>query len=551
MNDSRQPWWTDPAARPEGTAIISPAGPLSYAQLRRGARSAAAALADAGIRPGDRVALLHTADHGFAVNLLGIWQAGAVAVPMAVTHPPAELLHVAADSGAAAIIADEPFTATAGDVAGRTGAMLLEPERVATGPGADALPMDPEAPALIIYTSGSTGRPKGVVWRHRHVAAQIDIMTEAWEWEESDRSLLVLPLHHVHGLVNVLLCTLANGATCEMAGGFDPGRTLDRLGSGDVTVFMAVPTIYRRLITAYEALPRDNTARISAALGRLRLMVSGSAALPVPTLERWRQISGHTLLERYGMTEIGMALTNPYRGERIAGTVGRPFPGVDLRIVDDTGRPVIEGTQGEIELRGPTVFDEYWQRPAETAAAFRDGWFMTGDAAVVQDGRYRILGRMSVDIIKTGGEKVSALEIEDVLRRHDAVRDCAVVGIPDEEWGERVAAAVVPAGDTVPSFDDLRAFARERLAPEKLPRDLLVVDDLPRNAMGKVLKAEVALAVRLRASEPPAAADLSPAGAPPRWLRSSPCRTSPARRESAAACPGRRGPGTSHRPVAT
>jgi malonyl-CoA/methylmalonyl-CoA synthetase len=224
---------------------------------------------------------------------------------------------------------------------------------------------------------------------------------------------------------------------------------------------------------------------------RLRLMVSGSAALPVSVLERWREISGHTLLERYGMTEIGMALSNPLEGERRPGHVGVPLPGAEVRLVDEAGAPVAEGVPGEIEVRGPSVFREYWRRPEVTRDSFRDGWFRTGDMAVVENGYYRILGRSSVDILKTGGYKVSALEIEEVLLTHPAIAECAVVGKEDEEWGERVCAAVVLRPDTTLSRDEIRAWTAERLAPYKLPREIRAVEALPRNAMGKVTKADV------------------------------------------------------------
>jgi malonyl-CoA/methylmalonyl-CoA synthetase len=225
---------------------------------------------------------------------------------------------------------------------------------------------------------------------------------------------------------------------------------------------------------------------------RLRLMMSGSAALPVHVLERWREISGHTLLERYGMTEIGMALSNPLEGERRPGFVGQPLPGVDVHLVDEDGIEVPDGTPGELEVRGPSVFHEYWQRADESAGAFRNGWFRTGDMAVLENGSYRLLGRTSVDIIKTGGFKVSALEIEEVLRTHPAVAECAVVGVDDPEWGERVSAAVELKPGASLSLDDLQRWAKTILAPYKVPRALAPVESLPRNAMGKVVKPQVA-----------------------------------------------------------
>ncbi len=220
-------------------------------------------------------------------------------------------------------------------------------------------------------------------------------------------------------------------------------------------------------------------------------MVSGSAALPVPTLERWEEITGHRLLERYGMTEMGMGLSNPLHGERRPGSVGEPLPGVEVRLVADDGALAAEGSAGEIQVRGPGVFGEYWGKPDATSSSFQDGWFRTGDVALVESGRYRILGRQSVDIIKTGGYKVSALEIESVLRSHEHIAECAVVGIQDDEWGERVAAAVVPRTGGAVTLDALREWGKERLAVYKVPSRLSVQETLPRNAMGKVVKPDV------------------------------------------------------------
>ena len=349
---------------------------------------------------------------------------------------------------------------------------------------------------MIIYTSGTTGRPKGAVSTHEIIGAQIASLVNAWGWSPADHLLLVLPLHHVHGIINGLGCALAVRAICEMPPRFDPQEVWQRLASGEVTVFTAVPTIYHRLIAAWDAAPVEVQRTWSAGVRRLRLMMSGSAALPVQTLERWRAITGHTLLERYGMTEIGMALSNPLHGERRPGAVGAPLPGVDVRLVDESGVAVPEGTAGEVEVRGPCVFSEYWQRPEETRTAFRDGWFRTGDMAVVERGAYRLLGRTAVDIIKTGGFKVSALEIEEVLRTHPAIAECAVVGLADPEWGERVAAAVELGAAGGLSLAELQQWAKAHLAPYKVPRALHVVKALPRNAMGKVVKPDVAALFR-------------------------------------------------------
>ena len=225
----------------------------------------------------------------------------------------------------------------------------------------------------------------------------------------------------------------------------------------------------------------------------MRLMVSGSAALPVTTLERWHTISGHVLLERYGMTEIGMALSNPLKGQRVPGHVGMPLPNVHVRRLNEEGSPARDDQPAELEVRGPTVFQEYWNQPEATVKAFRDDWFRTGDVTVVQNGVYRILGRNSVDIIKTGGYKVSALEIEEVLRTHPDIQECAVVGIDDPEWGQRVAACLVLTGTTEMSLKTLRQWTKERLASYKVPSCLKTVDALPRNAMGQVQKPAIVM----------------------------------------------------------
>jgi malonyl-CoA/methylmalonyl-CoA synthetase len=350
--------------------------------------------------------------------------------------------------------------------------------------------IDPGRGAMILFTSGTTGRPKGVVSTHANIEAQILSLVEAWEWTAEDRILLTLPLHHVHGIVNVIGCALWSGARCDMVPGFDAATVADRLAGGDLTLYMAVPTIYHRLIAHLDQSSEERRGRFKDVASRLRLMVSGSAALPVPILERWRELSGHTLLERYGMTEIGMALSNPYRGERVPGSVGTPLPGVEVRLVDEDDDPLPAGEPGEIQVRGPTVFLEYWERPEDTQAAFtEDGWFRTGDTAVIEADRYRILGRSSVDILKTGGEKVSALEIEEVLLGHEAISEAAVVGVDDPEWGQRVVAVVVARRPVEPQ--ELRQWVRDRLAAHKVPKDVYLVDTLPRNALGKTLKHDV------------------------------------------------------------
>jgi malonyl-CoA/methylmalonyl-CoA synthetase len=505
--------------RADSVALVDAAGAHTYAALLdASARVASALLHGAADLAEARVCFLAPPSFEYAAVQWGVWRAGGVAVPLAVSHPPAELEYAIGDADAAIVVAAPQFAEVLKPLAEAHGArLILIPDALAALDGDPSSPPLPsselhergensiavEGPglpvvdegrrAMMLYTSGTTGRPKGVVWTHANLRAQLETLSHAWGWGADDRTLLVLPLHHVHGIVNVLSCALWNGAACEVQAKFDADAVWDRIASGELTVFMAVPTVYGRLIAAWEAADEDRRKRLSAACRGLRLMVSGSAALPVSTLERWRAISGHTLLERYGMTEIGMALSNPLAGERRPGSVGVPLPGVEVRLVDEDGGGVEPGAPGEIEVRGPGVFLEYWRRPEATAEAFREGrWFRTGDVAVVEDGYYRILGRRSVDIIKTGGYKVSALEIEEVLRTHPSIGECAVVAVADEEWGERVCAAVEVKGGAALTLDELLPWARERLAPYKLPRALQVVDALPRNAMGKVMKPEVA-----------------------------------------------------------
>lgn len=477
----------------ERTCIVEPEGTFTYADLLDASARVAAALLDGAADLGEaRVAFLTPPGWAYAAVQWGIWRAGGIAVPLAVSHPPAELEYVVQDADAAFVVAHPDFAEALGPVAARNGRRLVSTEdALAAAPG--ALPEVAEGRrAMIVYTSGTTGRPKGVVSTHATLRAQITSLVQAWAWTPDDRTLLVLPLHHVHGIVNVLACALWAGAACEILPRFDAGETWSALASGRLTLFMAVPTVYGRLIAAFDGADEAEQARMSGGCGGMRLMVSGSAALPVRTLERWRQISGQVLLERYGMTEIGMALGNPLHGERRPGFVGVPLPGVEARLVDEDGAAVEPGTPGEVEIRGPTVFLEYWRRPEATAEAFRDGWFRTGDVGVVEDGYYRLLGRRSVDIIKTGGFKVSALEIEEVLRTHPEIGECAVVGVEDTEWGERVCVAAEVPADSPLTLEALQAWARGHLAPYKLPRALRRVDALPRNAMGKVVKPEVA-----------------------------------------------------------
>ena len=474
-------------------AIIAADGVFTHGDLDLASRRVAGALLD-GHRDLDeaRVAFLEPPGSGYPAVQMGIWRAGGVAVPLCGSHPPTELEYVLRDSGAAWIVTSALHREAVEPVAAAVGVRLIATSEVALAAPAHPLPdVSAARRAMIVYTSGTTGRPKGVVTTHANIAAQVGALVSAWEWVERDRILHVLPLDHIHGIINGLHAPLAVGAACELSPAFNAEHTWARLASGDITVFTAVPTIYQRLIERWEAAPPEIQKAWTHGVRGLRLMMSGSAALSTRLLERWRQITAHTLLERYGMTEIGMALSNPLKGERRPGFVGTPLPGVRVRLVDERESVVSPGTPGEVEVSGPAVFLEYWRRPVDTRNAFHNDWFRTGDIAVVEGGAYRILGRQNTDIIKTGGYKVSALEIEDVLGTHPAIAACAVVGVDDPAWGERVSAVVeLRLGSTL-TLEELQRWAHTRLAPYKIPKALEEVSALPRNALGKVMKQEV------------------------------------------------------------
>lgn len=419
-----------------------------------------------------------------------IWRAGGIAVPLNPKAPAQSHEYVLNDASVSLLVVSPSLKGTFDtltqdlDIPSITSSDEIE--------GQISLPdIDESRSAMILYTSGTTGSPKGVVTTHENISAQITALVSAWQWTADDHIINVLPLHHVHGIINVLSCAFWTGATCEFMA-FDEEELFNRLVSQEVNLFMAVPTIYFKLITYWESLGSADQEVISEELQKMRLMVSGSAALPVSVLEKWLKISGHTLLERYGMTEIGMAVSNPYEGERRPGHIGQALPKVETRLVDEAWKDVADGEQGEILIKGPAVFKEYWNKPEATKKAFtEDGWFKTGDVAIDDEGSFKIIGRSSIDIIKSGGYKLSALEIEEVLREFDGINDCGVVGIPNEEWGEVVAAGLVL--DSGMDLDEvaLKAWLSERIAGYKVPRIFKVIDELPRNAMGKVVKKEL------------------------------------------------------------
>jgi malonyl-CoA/methylmalonyl-CoA synthetase len=474
---------------PSKIAIVDQFGSYTYRELIEKARSIAADLLQGKEDLKEaRVAYMVSPGLDCVAVQWGIWMAGGIAVPLCITYPFPSLQYVIEDTEAELILAgaeyEELLQPYAEDQTKRfiRLAFGIPPQKSFNLPN-----IAPHRGAMILYTSGTTSLPKGVLTTHETIEAQVSTLIEAWKWTAQDYTLCLLPLHHVHGIINVVSCSLWAGATVQFVYPFDAKQVFDLFLEGKVTVFMAVPTIYFKLITQFESESATRQTEISACLKKMRLMVSGSAALPVSVMEKWQQLSGHYLLERYGMTEIGMAISNPYEGERRAGFIGQPLPGVQIRLVDENQNQVSEGESGEIQVKGPSVFREYWGKEEATRKAFtNDGWFKTGDIALVENGYFRILGRDSVDIIKSGGYKISALEIEEVLRKHPEIDDCSIVGLVDEEWGELVAAAIISSQKL--DLKELNAWIRERMPAYKTPRKYLFLNDLPRNGMGKVVK---------------------------------------------------------------
>ncbi|MBM4280661.1 MAG: AMP-binding protein [Deltaproteobacteria bacterium] len=479
----------------ESVTLLTSERRVDHRQIAAASLRVARALRARGLVRGDRVLWVVRSSVDAALVLAGALRAGLVVVPANAGYQEAELAHVLADSGANLIVVEEPgpvVDAVAGDVPVLTCAALVraEPDELDCGSAGEVDVNDglddslDDDLALLIYTSGTTGRAKGCGHTWRSLAAGVDALMQRWQVSPGDVVVHALPLFHVHGLCVALLGAWSAGAGTLLLPRFSPEAVIDAVARGG-TVLMSVPTMVHRLIQHLDQHPED-----AAVLARLRLWTCGSAALPAAQLSAVRDRTGVTILERYGMSETLITLSNPLVGERRPGAVGWPLDGVEVRVVGD-----------ELWVRGPMVMKGYWRRPDADRDVFVDDaaggarWFKTGDVVDVDgDGCVRVVGRASQDILKVGGYKLSAREIEDALAAHEDVAEVAVVGVPDDEWGERVCAVVVARPGRSPTLASLQAAVH--LHEAKKPRALLLLPTLPRNAMGKVLKHELKAVAR-------------------------------------------------------
>ncbi len=503
------------------TGVLDDAGARatahSYASIVARAAAVSVALSsERRLEPGERVALLVHPSAEFVSAFFGVLLAGGCVLVLSPLHPAPETRYFCADAGVRTALVSAPLRELGSALEGACEVRDLASLSGSSPVGAvDAREivrtskLQESSPALQLYTSGTTGKPKGAVLTHGNIGIQQKLVGEAWGFSPDDVLLHALPLHHMHGLAIALLTALGAGAATRMRS-FDAPAIWDEMASA--TVFMGVPAMYHRLFLAFDAATDDQRARWAANAKNLRLATSGSAALPVTLAERWRAITGTIPLERFGMTEIGVGITNALHGPRFPGFVGLPLPTVETRIVGE-GPEHADAETGELWIRGPSVFAGYHQKEQETKKAFApdpnggDPWFRTGDTvtrdASLEGAPFKILGRTSVDILKSGGYKLSALEIEEVLREHPAIAEVAVVGVADDAWGERVVACiVVRPGESACTAADLRAFARERLAPYKVPKDFVFSAELPKNALGKVVKPELVRRLQLQPPTP-------------------------------------------------
>lgn len=464
---------------------------LTFADLYAAVDRVAAGLQQWGLGKGDRVAFFISSRPELIIAYLAVIRLGAVVVPINLRYRRLEIGHILTDCTPRLVVTETAQLAILDEVGADKAsveALVLAEEfdRWQLPAEQVQLPLvESDDLALIIYTSGTTGRSKGAMITHNNVIATVTGLLAAWAWQPQDKLLLCLPLFHTHGLIVGLHCALAAGATVLLRAQFEAKTILADLLSGEPTLFFAVPTIYVRLVEELKALPKPD-------LAHMRLFCSGSAPLAAETFVAFQELTGHTILERYGMTETGMNLSNPYIGARLAGSVGTPLPGVSMRIVNHKGVDVKPGEEGELLVRGSNVFSAYWNAPEKTAASFSHDalgqqWFHTGDLARQdpQNGYVTLLGRRH-ELIISGGFNIYPREIEEMLTTYPGISEAAVIGTPHPEWGEVPVAYLVCTAEI--DQEDLVRYCRGQLASFKVPRAIHRVEALPRNAMGKLQK---------------------------------------------------------------
>lgn len=450
------------------------------------------------------ISYLYEGSYEYVVIQWGIWLAGGISIPLHSSLPVPQQQYIVQNSQSKLLFIQNKYYDKLKDQYDNTDAKIINlnvfdivqqyKDKINT---TDVAQIDMSRRAMLIYTSGTTGNPKGVVSTHSMIDAQTTSLVKAWQWQSNDHILHVLPLHHVHGVINALACPLYVGAKVTFVPKFDAIKVWNMFKElNDLTVFTAVPTIYTRLIHQYDNSDNDTQQQYRDSCKHFRLFMCGSAALPDTVFNKWKQISNHTLLERYGMTEVGMALSNSINeNERKISSVGKPLPYVQTKLLpqDDDDSSSSNNNTGQLLLKGPTVFSEYYNMPDATKKEFtEDGWFKTGDIVRIDDnGYYYITGRASVDIIKSGGNKISALAIESVLLTHDSINEVAVCGVSDNEYGQVVGVIAVLHNNKSLTLDELKQWSKTKLQTAETPRKLLIVDSIPRNAMGKINKKQL------------------------------------------------------------
>jgi malonyl-CoA/methylmalonyl-CoA synthetase len=454
----------------------------TFGDIEARANRMANELATRGLARGDRLCV-HLANRVEFIDLfLACTRLGVVLVPINILYRERELRHIVADAEPKAVVVEPNADATYPDAATLWNVDELSASAASRAASRPTVPVDARDAALIVYTSGTTGAAKGAVLSHDNLAANGNTLVSAWRITDADRYLAMLPLFHVHGLANGIHSWLISGCRMRLIERFDHRTTPRVMSEFRPTLIFGVPTVYVRLLDP-AVVSDDGALGIGASA---RLFVSGSAPLPAHVHDAFRARFGHTILERYGMSEALMITSNPYDGERRPGSVGPPLPGVSVRIVGANGEVLGDDEVGEVEMRSPHLFAEYWRRPDPTAAAFHDGWFRTGDVGVRSaDGYYTLRGRRG-DLIISGGFNIYPREIEDVLLENPSVREAAVVGAPDDVRGEVPVAYIV--SDTEPDVAALEAVCRAQLASFKVPRAFVRLDALPRTALGKIQK---------------------------------------------------------------